>query len=312
MADVTLTVNGQKAVVAAGITVLEAAQGLGYFIPTFCHEKDLTAPGSCRICVVEIKGMRNLPASCVTTVAEGMIIETESPAVVEARKTILELMIANHPLDCMTCEKTGSCKLQDYAYRYGVSSVTAFAGEKHEFPVEDSNPYIYRDLNKCILCGKCVATCKAVNDRNVIDFAYRGFNTKVATFMDTELKDSACVYCNRCVSVCPVGALIDKNMMGKGRAWELTKEETTCTFCESGCKFDINYKNGKVVGVTAKSAENGRPLCLKGRMGSDFRYNPNRTELPLMNQNGEFVQVPWEEFLGLGNIVEKINSLKKA
>jgi len=129
--------------------------------------------------------------------------------------------------------------------------------------------------------------------------------------MDTDLKDSTCVYCNRCVAVCPVGALIDKNMIGKGRTWELKKEEVTCTFCEFGCKLNINYKNGKAIAVTAKSAANGRPLCLKGRIGSDFKYNSERTEMPFINQDGEFVQVRWEEFLGLGNIVEKINSLNE-
>lgn len=311
MANVTLTINGQKVFVPAGITVLEAARQLGYFVPTFCYEKDLTAPGACRICVVEIKGWRNLPPSCVTQVAEGMEIETESPAVVEARKTILELLVANHPLDCMTCEKAGNCKLQDYAYRYGVTSPTRFEGERHEAAVDDSNPYIYRDLSKCILCGKCVATCHAVSERSVIDFAFRGFNTKIATFMDTDLKDSTCVYCNRCVAICPVGAIVDKTMMGKGRVWELEKKEVTCSFCEAGCKFDVNYRDGKVVGVTANSAAPGRPLCLKGRLGTDFMHNPDRTDIPLINKDGEFVETSWEEALGLGNIVEKINSMKK-
>ncbi|MFZ5639880.1 MAG: 2Fe-2S iron-sulfur cluster-binding protein [Bacillota bacterium] len=310
MADVTLTIDGQKVSVPEGITVLEAAQQLGIFIPTFCYEKDLTAPGACRICVVEIKGWRNLPPSCVTTVANGMVIHTESPAVVEARKTILELLVANHPLDCITCEKSGNCKLQDYAYYYGVSG-TAFEGEKHSYEPDDSNPYIYRDLNKCILCGKCVATCRSVPERDVIDFAYRGFNTKIATFMDTELKDSTCVYCNRCVAICPVGAIVDKTMMGKGRIWELEKKQVTCTFCDSGCKFDVNYRNGKVVGVTAAGAGPGRPLCLKGRLGTDFANNPDRTGLPLVNKDGEFVEVSWEEALDLGPIVDKINSLKK-
>lgn len=311
MANVTLTINGQTVTVTEGITVLEAAQQQGIDIPTFCYEKGLTAPGACRICVVEIKGWRNLPPSCVTPVAPGMEIETESPAVVEARKTILELLVANHPLDCLTCEKSGSCKLQDYAYRYGVTSPTRFEGEKHEFGIDDSNPYIYRDLNKCILCGKCVATCRSVSDRNVLDFAFRGFNTKIATFMDTDLKESTCVYCNRCVTICPVGAIVDKTMMGKGRNWDFDRKEVTCNFCDSGCKFDVNYRNGKVVGVTAKSPDQGRPLCLKGRLGTEFIYNPDKTELPLVNKDGQFTEVSWEEALGIGPIIEKLNAQKK-
>ncbi len=311
MADINLTINGQKVTVPEGITVLEAAKQIGIDIPTFCYEKGLTAPGACRICVVEIKGWRNLPPSCITTVAQGMEVETESPAVVEARKTILELLVANHPLDCLSCEKSGNCKLQDYSYRYGVASQTRFEGEKHEFGIDDSNPYIYRDLNKCILCGKCVATCRAVSDRNVLDFAYRGFNTKIATFMDTDLKDSTCVYCNRCVAICPVGAIVDKTMMGKGRGWELEKKEVTCTFCDSGCKFDVNYKDGKFMGVTAKSPDQGRPLCLKGRLGIELIYNPDKSELPLINKDGEFVETSWEEALGIAPIIEKLTAQKK-
>lgn len=305
---VTLTIDGQKINVPAGITVLEAAQQLGIDIPTFCHEKSLTAPGACRICVVEIEGMRNLPASCVTAVTEGMVVHTDSPTVQEARKTILELIVANHPLDCMTCEKSGNCKLQDYAYRYGVGS-TPYEGEKHQYPLDDTNPYITRDLNKCILCGKCVATCNAISERSVINFAYRGFNTKIATAMDTDLKDSECVYCNRCVTVCPVGAITDKTMAGKGRSWELDKKQVTCVFCEAGCQFNVNFKDGKVVGVTAVNASAGRPLCLKGRLGTGFVNDLELFDQPLIKKDGEFAEVPWEEALGIKVIVEKINNL---
>lgn len=307
---ISLTIDGQKVNVPAGTTVLQAAQLIGIDIPTFCFEKDLTAPGACRICVVEIEGIRNMPASCVTAVSEGMVVHTDSPAVREARKTILELLVANHPLDCMTCEKSGKCKLQDYAYRYGVGS-TPYGGDKHEYPLDDSNPYITRDLNKCILCGKCVATCNAIPERSVINFAYRGFNTKIATAMDEDLKDSDCVYCNRCVVVCPVGAISDKTMAGKGRYWEFEKKQMTCTFCEDGCQFDVNYKDGKVVGVTANAASPGRPLCLKGRLGTGFVNNPELTEQPLIKKDGEFVTVPWQEALGISPIIEKINTLKK-
>lgn len=307
---ISLTIDGQKVNVPAGTTVLQAAQLIGIDIPTFCFEKDLTAPGACRICVVEIEGIRNMPASCVTAVSEGMVVHTDSPAVREARKTILELLVANHPLDCMTCEKSGKCKLQDYAYRYGVGS-TPYGGDKHEYPLDDSNPYITRDLNKCILCGKCVATCNAIPERSVINFAYRGFNTKIATAMDEDLKDSDCVYCNRCVAVCPVGAITDKTMAGKGRHWEIEKKQMTCTFCDAGCRFDVNYKDGKVIGVTANAASPGRPLCLKGRLGTGFVNNPELTEQPLIKKDGGFVTVPWQEALGISPIIEKINTLKK-
>ena len=310
MESLTLTIDGLEVNVPEGTTVLEACRYYNIPIPTLCHARDV-APGACRLCVVQIEGLRNLPPSCVTEVKQGMVVQTNNAKVRAARKTILELLIANHPLDCMTCEKLGACDLAKYAYEYGATG-ELYQGEKRCQPIDDSNPYILRDPNKCILCGKCIATCNEVADRRVIDYAYRGFYTKVAPFLDTDLKDSNCVYCNRCVSVCPVGALIDKNMLGQGRSWEITKQRITCTFCEAGCQFDINSKNGNVVGVTARAAANGRPLCLKGRIGTDFKYTAKRTERPFLKKDGEFVQVSWEEFLGLGNIVEKINGLAAA
>lgn len=305
MSDITLTINGRQVQVAAGTTVLQAAGKLGIDIPTFCYEKDLTAPGACRMCIVEVQGGRNLPASCVTPVAPGMVVETESPAVQEARKMVLELIIANHPLDCMTCQKAGNCKLQDYAYRYGVTG-ELFKGEQKQLPLDDSNPYIHRDMNKCILCGKCVATCQAIPERSVIDFAYRGFQTKIATPMDTELKDSTCVYCNRCVTVCPVGAIMDKTMLGKGRAWEIRLEAVTCQFCESGCQFELNLKGNQLIGVSAKNAAAGRPLCLKGRMGTALAHGVPLTPEPVLNKNGQFIPVSWGEALGLQEILDKL------
>lgn len=304
MSTVTLTINGQEVTVPAGTTVLDAALGAGIFIPTFCHDPANPGYGGCRICVVEIKGARNMPASCVTAAANGMVVETESPAVVEARKTILELMLANHPVDCMTCEKSGECKLQDYAFRYDVKSAN-FGGEKKNYPLDDSDPYITRDMNKCILCGKCVRSCEQVEERAVINFAYRGFKTKVAPALDSSLAESACVSCSRCVSVCPVGALTYTSMSGKARVWEVNKEQLTCSWCEAGCLFDVVRKDGKVLSVTAKAPGDGRPLCLKGRLGMELRHN-DQPPVPMLKKDGEYVEVSWTEALGLDDIMDKL------
>ncbi len=308
MANVTLTINGVKVTVTKGTTVLKAATEAGFFIPIFCHTPELTGFGACRICVVEIQGMRNLPASCVTEATEGMVVQTESPAVVEARKTILELILANHPQDCLTCEKNGNCLLQDYAFRYGVKG-PGFEGQRHSFSIDDSNPYIIRDLNKCILCGRCVRTCAQVKDRAVIDYAFRGFNTKIAAPMDTPLGESDCVYCGRCVAVCPVGALSYKRLSGQGRVWEMEKKPVTCTFCDSGCEFDLVSKNGKVIGVAAKAPGPGRPLCLKGRLGLELLYC-DQPQAPQLKKDGEFTEVPWAEALGLEGVLDKIKKVE--
>ncbi len=304
MSNVTLTINGQEVTVPAGTTVLDAALGAGFFIPTFCHDPANSGYGGCRICVVEIKGARNLPASCVTAAANGMVVETDSPAVMEARKTILELMLANHPTDCLTCEKGGDCRLQDYAFRYDVKGGN-FGGAKKDYPLDDSNPYINRDMNKCVLCGKCVRSCEQVEDRAVINFAYRGFKTKVATALDSTLAESACASCSRCVSVCPVGALSYKSMAGKARVWEVSREEKTCSWCEAGCLFDVVRKGDKVISVTAKAPGDGRPLCLKGRLGMELRHN-DQPPVPMLKKDGEFVEVSWVEALGLDDIMDKL------
>ncbi len=309
LASVTLTINGVQVTVPAGTTLLDAAMGAGFFIPTLCHDPSSPNFGACRICVVEVKGARALVASCSAEAVNGMVVETESPAVVEARKTILELLLANHPLDCLTCDKNGDCRLQDYAYKYEVRK-SSFEGEKHSYPIDDSNPYITRDMNKCILCGKCVRTCAQVQDRAVIDFAFRGFNTKVAPAMDAPLGESACVSCARCIAVCPVGALNYTSLAGKGRTYEIRKEPVTCTFCDAGCEFEINYKGNKALGISAKAPGEGRPLCLKGRLGLEL-LNSDEPVKPMLKKDDEFVEVSWSEALGLEGVLEKIKELEK-
>jgi len=304
LSTVSLTINGLEVTVPKGTKLLDAAVGAGFFIPTLCHDENSPNYGACRICVVEVKGARALVASCCAEAANGMVVETESPAVVEARKTILELMLANHPTDCLTCDKAGNCRLQDYAFRYDVKQ-PSFGGERKDHEFDDSNPYINRDMNKCILCARCVRTCKAVTDRAVIDLAYRGFKTKVATALDAKLAESTCVSCGRCVSVCPVGALTYRSFSGKARMWEVEKEQVTCTWCDAGCQFDLVRKDGKAIGVAAKNPSEGRPLCLKGRLGLELRYNDEPLK-PMLKKDDQFVEVSWTEALGLEEIVSKL------
>ncbi|GAW31663.1 NADH dehydrogenase subunit G [Carboxydocella sp. JDF658] len=310
MSTVTLTIDGRQVTVPKGTTVLEAAQAAGLDIPTFCHDPELTRPGACRICVVEIEGMRNLPASCVTEATDGMVVHTESQQVREARQTILELLLANHPEDCMTCHKTGNCKLAEYAYRYGVRQ-PSYQGERHDFPIDESSPVILRDNNKCILCGKCVRVCAEIQGRSVLDFAYRGFNTKITPALDTGMGESVCIGCGSCVAVCPVGALVEKQMVGQGRPWEMKKVRTICPYCGTGCTIQLNVRDGKVVGVTTdESGEvNGKHLCIKGRFGYDFIHSPERLTTPLIRKNGELVPASWDEALDL--VTSKLKEIKE-
>lgn len=308
---ISLTIDGRELSVPKGLTVLEACRMHDIQIPTLCHDQDLTNYASCRLCIVEIEGMRNLPTSCVTLAVQGMVVRTGSESVKEARKTILELLVANHPLDCMTCQKMGDCSLAQYAYEYGVSG-NVFPGEKRNLSLDDTNPFILRDPSKCILCGKCVRVCREEQVNGVLDFSSRGFHTRVGPAFDQTYEESECVFCGSCVAVCPVGALTEKQMVGKGRPWEITKVQTTCSYCGTGCNFDLNVHDGKVIGVTSnpESPVNGRSLCLKGRFGFDLTHNPNRLTTPLIKKDGTFVEASWDEALDL--VAQKFKDIAEA
>lgn len=310
MGNVSLTIDGKQVQVPSGITVLEAARLTGINIPNLCYDKELTSPGACRLCVVSIEGARNLPASCVTEVWEGMVVNTATPEVLEARRTILELLLANHPNDCMTCEKSGECRLQDYAYEYGIREVS-YKGEVSDHEFDDTNPFIFRDNNKCILCGKCVRVCDEVVGRNIYGWANRGFQTSVVPTLGKDLEKTDCVFCGSCVSVCPVGAIIEKDMMGKARKWELKKVKTICPYCGTGCTIELNVKDGKILGVTSteEGAVNGRALCVKGRFGYSFIQHPDRLKTPLIKENGEFREASWEEAIKF--TAEKLSMVKE-
>lgn len=306
---VKLNINGKEIQVPRDTTILQAAEMAGIEIPRLCYDPELSKTGSCRMCVVEIKGNPLLPASCVTPVLPGMEVQTDSPRVVEARKTILQLLIANHPMDCVTCDKQGDCRLADYCYRYGVKE-SPCAGEKQQYPVDDSNPFVIRDPNKCILCGACARACNELTGQDNLAYINRGFRTKVTTAGDVPYIESDCVFCGQCVAVCPTGALLEKSMAGQARRWEIDRVQTTCPFCGTGCNFDLAVKNGKIIGVLSnpEAPVNGRSLCVKGRFGWDYIYNKKRLTRPLVKSNGQFREASWDEALDM--IARRLNEIK--
>ncbi|MGO0123511.1 formate dehydrogenase subunit alpha [Desulfothermobacter acidiphilus] len=306
---VTLVIDGREVTVPAGTTILEAARQAGINIPTLCHDPELSPWGGCRLCIVEVRGWKELPASCITPVRPGMVVETESPAVRHARRTLIELLLANHPEDCLTCERTGSCALQDLAYRYGVRR--RFQGEGRNHPVEESNPFIVRDMNKCVLCGLCVRVCAEIMGKSVIDFAYRGVRSKVTTPFELPLEKAGCVFCGNCVAVCPVGALYPKSMRGKGRPWEVKKVKTVCPYCGTGCSFYLVVKGDRVIGVQScpEAPVNGRWLCVKGRFGWEFIHHRDRLQMPLIRNPYLFAKVTWPAALEL--VAQRLREIKE-
>ena len=322
-AQQTLFINGNELPFESGETILEVARRNGIDIPTLCHLKGTTPTGACRICVVEVEKARTLMASCATPAAAGMVVLTESPKVVEARRQIIRLMLSSGNHNCAVrgsddaewttfqlkvqtedgsdelCPVWGDCRLQDLAYRYQVSG-EAFPATPTAYPMELVNPFIVRDFSRCISCGRCVQACNEVQVNNAISFGYRGPNSKIIAAGDRPLKDSDCVFCGECVQACPVGALVEKNVRYKVRPWETHKVQTTCSYCGVGCQLYLHVKDNRVVRVTgADKPPNHGSLCVKGRFAFDFINSDQRLTVPLIKENGKHREATWEEALDL-------------
>ena len=228
MGDVTLTIDGRQVTVQAGTSVLEAATQAGVKIPTLCYLEGLNEIGSCRLCVVEIEGAKTLAASCVTPAAQGMVVHTNTKHVREARRAVLELIISNHPFECLTCVRSGSCEPQALAESLGIREVR-FEGAKAHHPVDDSTPSIVRDPDKCILCRRCVAVCEQVQGVSAINVSGRGFDSVVSPAGELPLNDAACTLCGQCILVClPRPEQVDSTR----KVWEALGDPKACGCAE--------------------------------------------------------------------------------
>ena len=212
----TITLNGSKVSAREGMTILEVAREQGLDIPTLCFIEDLPPMGACRLCVVEVEGSRTLVASCHTPIAEGMVIHTHSPKVLETRKILVELMLASHPDSCVICDKANLCELRKIASDLDIG-LPRFRARKHYYPIEDENPYIIRDMSKCILCRRCVAACNNIKGEKMFSVAYRGFDSKVVYSLDKPIDKDVCRDCDACISLCPTGALSKPVKAGEKR-----------------------------------------------------------------------------------------------
>ena len=311
MAKVNLTINGKAVQAEEGQPILKAAQTAGIHIPTLCYHRDLTPTGNCRICVVEVEKQRFLQAACVFPVTEGMVVKTQSERVIRSRRKTLELMLANHPQDCLVCDVSGSCELQDLAYEHQVS-VPEWGSKGTRYAADsDPNPFVRVDFNKCILCRRCVLACAEIQGRNVWGVAYRGFDERIVAGADVTMLEARCESCGQCAAYCPTGALSDKMSHGLGRTHQVKKVTTTCTYCGVGCQFDLNVKEGCVIGVTSNpnAPVNGMALCVKGRYGYDFIHHPDRLTKPKVRQyvldgqpkvkGDKWVEVDWDTALNI-------------
>ncbi len=266
----TITINNKQVWANPGETILTVARREGLHIPTLCYLKDLTPTGSCRICVVEVEGQRNLVPSCAFPVQEGMKIETNSPKVRRARKTIVELLIANHPQDCLVCVRNGNCELQTLSEQYGVRD-HRYAGERRHAKIDVASPSLERDPEKCILCGRCVRVCHEVQNVGAIDLARRGFQTAVAPAMDGSLNTIACVFCGQCVVVCPVGALREKS--SQKVVWEAINDKSKHVVVQIAPAVRVAL--GEEFGMEPGSIVTGKIVAALRRLGVDRVFDTN-------------------------------------
>jgi predicted molibdopterin-dependent oxidoreductase YjgC len=306
-----ITINGKSLEAKKGQNVLQVAIANGIYIPHLCYHEKVGAAGKCRACVVEIEGMRGLQTSCSVPVREDMVVETKADTVLQAQRLVVDLMLSSGKHDCLSCEQSGHCELQDAAYYLGIERPTCQYGDINR-EVDETSEFIKIDRNKCISCGRCVAACNNTVVNQVLDFGYRGHDTEIVFNTDKKMAESTCVQCGECSQICPVGAIIDKHAIGLGRLWELDKVETVCPYCGVGCKLNlhIDRKSNKIVKVSGVegSPTNDGMLCVKGRYGFDFVGHEDRLTTPLIKEDGQFREASWEEAIEL--VASKFTSIR--
>ncbi len=292
---INLTIDGIPVTVPKGTLVIEAARRVGVMIPHFCYHPKLTPDANCRLCLVEIEKVPRLQTSCSTPVSEGMVVRTSTSVVNESHKSVLEFILANHPLDCPVCDQGGRCDLQDYSHEY-TPTTSRFIEIKRVFKKEYFSPLIETQMNRCVQCLRCVRYCDQVMDVNALAPSGRGTMTEIKHFGDHALD---CEFCGGCVQICPVGAITSRLSMYEFRPWMLKRADTICTYCGDGCQITIQTKDNELIEVNSAhgAGRNTGDLCARGFFGYHVSTHPDRLRSPMIRRQGELVEVPWEEAL---------------
>ena len=283
---VNLKIDDKKVCVPEGTTILEAARQAGIDIPTLCFLKDINEVGDCRMCIVEVEGRKGFATSCIQTVEEGMVVHTHTQNVLEARHVILDLIISNHDKDCLTCTRSGNCELQDLAIKFNVLDIE-FPGEKTVHKRDDKSPAIVRDFNKCILCRRCVATCKKIQQIGSIDCINRGFESCISTTYDHSLNDVDCTYCGQCIESCPTGALHEKENIND--VWAKLKDPDTYVVVQTAPSIRVAL--GEEFGMKIGTNVTGKMIAALKRLGFDKVFDTNTgADFTIMEEATELVK----------------------
>ncbi len=305
---VRLTIDGHQLTVPKGTLVIEAARRVGVMIPHFCYHPKLKPDANCRMCLVEVEKMPKLQTACSTPVAEGMSVRTATTVVNDAHKSVLEFILANHPLDCPVCDQGGRCDLQDFSHQYTATS-SRFVETKRIFPKEYFSPLIETQMNRCVQCLRCVRYCDEVMDVKALAPAGRGTMTEIKHFGPHPLD---CEFCGGCVQICPVGAITSRLSMYEYRPWMLKRADTICGYCGDGCQITVQTKDQELVEVNSAhgAGRNNGDLCARGFFGFHAGTHPERLTHPLIRRQGVLTQATWEEALEF--IAEQTGILKSA
>jgi len=293
---ITLTIDGQTATVPKGTLVIEAARQVGVMVPHFCYHPKLSPDANCRMCLVEIEKMPRLQTSCSTPVAEGMVVKSASSAQAqEARKSVLDFILANHPLDCPVCDQGGRCDLQDFSHEY-TATTSRFKELKRVFQKEYFSPLIETQMNRCVQCLRCVRYCDQVMDVKALAPVGRGTLTEIKSFGAHELD---CEFCGGCIQICPVGAITSRLSMYEFRPWMLKRTDSVCGYCGDGCQITFQTKDNALIEInsTQGAGRNNGDLCARGYFGYHVSEHPDRLTSPLIREGKAFKAVQWEDAL---------------
>ena len=304
-----ITIDGNEYNVDSKLTVIQAAAQNGIEIPHFCWHPKLSVSGNCRMCLVEIEKMPKLAIACSTQVADGMVVKTKSDKVINAREAVMEFLLINHPLDCPICDEAGECKLQDYSYKYSVGYSRFEEDKVHKPKRVKLGPNVMLDVERCIMCSRCIRFSEEIAKQPVLTFTERGTHVVLTTFPGTELDNP---YSMNVIELCPVGALTSADFRFKSRVWEMSSTETVCVGCSRGCNTHMWVRNNEVLRLTPRLNEevNSYWMCDEGRLATfKFVSGQDRLNGPLIRKDGTLVEAGWDEAMAL--VVSDLKGFKK-